>query len=139
VLQDLTQLGQYAIVHNTAVFRTIKSHIPGPYTFILQATKEVPRRLRQPKRKTIGLRVPEHPITQGILASLGAPLMSVTLIMPNETTPLTDPEVIYDRLKGQVALIVDGGYGDEQPTTIVDLTKDEPTIIREGKGDTTSF
>jgi tRNA threonylcarbamoyl adenosine modification protein (Sua5/YciO/YrdC/YwlC family) len=131
--KDLSELANFAHVDNP-VFRLLKAYTPGPYTFILPATSEVPRRLVHPKRKTIGLRVPDHPIAHALLESLGGPIMSVTLIMPGDDTPLADPEEIYNRLKGQVELIIDGGSCGVSPTTVIDLTEGVPILVRKGKG-----
>ena len=133
VCRDLSEIALYAKVDNTA-YRLIKNHTPGPYTFILQATKEVPRRLQNPKRKTIGLRVPENPIAMALLEALGEPLMSSTLILPGEDMPLTDPYDIRDTLEHSLDLIIDGGYCGFEPTTVVDLTGDVPEVLREGLG-----
>lgn len=135
VCRDLSDLAVYARFGNRE-FRLLKTLTPGPYTVILNATREVPRRLQHPKRKTIGLRVPDHPIAQALLDALGEPLMSVTLILPNDELPLTDPEEIKERLDDQVDVIVDGGNGGCEPTSVVDMTGDEPRVIRQGKGDT---
>ena len=135
--RDLSELGTYARVDNHA-FRLIKAHTPGAYTFILQATREVPKRLMHPKRQTIGLRIPDNPITLELLAALGEPMMSVTLIMPDETEPLNDAEEIRDRLQKQVDLVIDGGACPLQPTSVVDLV-DQPIILREGAGDIAAF
>lgn len=134
VCRDLSEIGLYAKVDNRA-FRLMKNLTPGPYTFILKASHEVPRRLQNPKRKTIGVRVPNHPIAQAILESLGEPIMSSTLIMPNQATPETDPEAIYALLKAQTDLVIDGGNCGFEPTTVVDLMGDTPQILRAGKGD----
>jgi tRNA threonylcarbamoyl adenosine modification protein (Sua5/YciO/YrdC/YwlC family) len=133
VCRDLSEIGIYAKVDNSA-FRLMKNLTPGPYTFILKATHEVPRRLQNPKRKTIGVRVPDHPIAQAILALLGDPIMSSTLIMPNKEMPETDPEDIAELLETQVDLVIDGGHCGFEPTTVVDLMGDTPQILREGKG-----
>lgn len=138
VCRDLSEIGTYAKVGNTA-FRTLKSATPGPYTFILMATREVPRRLQNPKRKTIGLRVPDNIIAQTLLEALGEPLMSTTLIMPGKTMPETEPEDIRDLLEKQVDLIIDGGHCGFEPTTMIDFTSDEPKLLREGKGRTDIF
>ncbi len=130
---DLSALGTYAKVDNTQ-FRLLKAATPGSYTFILQATKEVPRRTLHPKRNTIGLRVPDNTIAQAILAELDEPLLSSTLMLPNEEEPLTDPYEIQDRLSHQVDLIIDGGWCGTEPTTVVDMT-DGISLIRAGKGD----
>lgn len=134
VCQDLSELATYARVGN-AEFRILKNKTPGPYTFILPATREVPRRLQHPRRKTIGLRVPDHPITRALLDALGEPLMSVTLIMPGEALPLTDPYEIRERLGSQVDVIIDGGVCRSEPTTVIDMTGDSPEVVRHGQGD----
>ncbi len=132
--QDLSELATYARVSNQA-FRLLKALTPGPYTFILSASREVPRRLQHPRRKTIGLRVPDHPVAQALLESLGEPMLSVTLILPGEDLPLTDPEEIRERLGRQVDVIIDGGACGPEPTTVIDLTGESPELVREGKGD----
>ena len=124
----------YARVDNSA-FRMLKSLTPGPYTFILPASREVPRRLQNPRRKTIGLRVPRHPITQSLLESLGEPLMSSTLLLPGDELPLTDSREIVERLDSQVDLVIDGGYCGLEPTTVLDLTGETPNVLRHGRGD----
>jgi len=133
VCRDLSEIGTYAKVDNTA-FRLMKSITPGPYTFILKATHEVPRRLQNPKRKTIGLRVPDHAIVQSILEVLGEPIMSSTLIMPGKNVPETEPEIITELLAKQVELIIDGGNCGLEPTTVVDMMTEPPDILRHGKG-----
>ncbi len=133
VCSDLAEIATYAKVENGA-FRLIKSLTPGAYTFILKATHEVPRRLQNPKRKTIGLRVPDHPIAQAILESLAEPLMSSTIIMPGKEMPETDPNIINDLLSKHVDLIIDGGHCGIEPTTIVDMITEPPQIMRQGKG-----
>jgi tRNA threonylcarbamoyl adenosine modification protein (Sua5/YciO/YrdC/YwlC family) len=138
VCRDLSEIATYARVDNS-VYRLLKHHTPGPYTFILRATTEVPRRLMQSKRRTIGLRVPENAVTQALLSDLGEPLMSVTLIMPGETLPLIDPYEIRELLEHQVDLVIDGGYCGMEATTVVDLADDEPMVLRAGKGDPTPF
>jgi len=138
VCHDLSEIGTYAKVDNT-VFRLMKSLTPGPYTFILKATHEVPRRLQNPKRKTIGLRVPDHAIAKAILEVLGEPIMSSTLIMPDKDIPETDPESIRKLLGQQIDLIIDGGNCGFEPTTIVDMMTEPPQIIRQGKGDVELF
>lgn len=135
---DLSQMGLFAKI-DTSTFRLLKAHIPGPYTFILNATREVPRLLMHEKRRTIGLRVPSNPIVLALLAELGEPLMSVSLILPPEEEPMTDPYEIRQALEHHVDLIIDGGYGDLKASTIIDLTGDEPALIREGCGDPTPF
>lgn len=138
VCHDLSQLATYARVDNPT-FRLLKSHTPGAYTFILEATKEVPRRLLQPKRKTIGLRVPDYPITQALLAALNEPLMSVTLMLPGQQTPLSDNEEIISYFNRDVELIIDGGYCSGEATSVIDLTQNPPQVIRAGKGDLSDF
>jgi len=138
VCRDLSELATYAKVDNTA-YRLIKSLTPGPYTFILVATREVPRRLQNPKRKTIGLRVPDNRVAQALLETLGEPLMSSTLILPGDDMPLTDPYDIRDTLEHSLDLIIDGGYCGFEPTTVVDLTGDAPVVLREGLGDVSVF
>ncbi|HHH48916.1 MAG TPA: threonylcarbamoyl-AMP synthase [Gammaproteobacteria bacterium] len=138
VCRDLSELATYAKVDNTA-YRLIKSLTPGPYTFILAATREVPRRLQNPKRKTIGLRVPDNRIAQALLETLGEPLMSSTLILPGDDLPLTDPYDIRDTLEHSLDLVIDGGYCGFEPTTVVDLTGDAPVVLREGLGDVSVF
>jgi len=136
--RDLSELALYAKVDNQ-LYRSLKAHTPGPYTFILEATSEVPRRLMHPKRKTIGLRVPGNPIALALLEDLGEPIMSVTLIMPGDEYPLTDPYDIRDMLEHHVDLIVEGGYCGLEPTTIVDLSGDAPVILRQGMGQFEDF
>lgn len=131
--RDLSELASYAKVDNQ-MFRLLKNHTPGPYTFIMPATSEVPRRLAHAKRKTIGLRVPENPIALALIEALGEPLMSCSLIMPGEDQPLTDPYDIRDTLEHQVELVIDGGFCGLEATTVVDLTGDEPELIRQGCG-----
>ncbi len=138
VCHDLSEIGTYAKVDNTA-FRLMKSLTPGPYTFILKATHEVPRRLQNPKRKTIGLRVPDHAIAKAILEVLGEPIMSSTLIMPNKNRPETDPETMRELLGKQVDLIIDGGNCGFDPTTVVDMMIEPPQILRQGKGSVDAF
>lgn len=133
VCRDLTDIATYAQVDNSA-YRMIKSLTPGPYTFILKATREVPRRLLNPKRKTIGLRVPDNNIAQDLLGELGEPIMSSTLILPGEDIPLIDPYDMRDQLEHAVDLIIDGGYCDLDPTTVVHLEEDVPFVTRVGKG-----
>lgn len=132
--RDLKNLGEYAKVGNSQ-FRYLKTHIPGPFTFILPATKEVPRRLQNPKRKTIGLRVSPNRIVQALLEYLPAPLMSVSLILPGEEMVMTDAWSIQDEIGHALDLIVDGGYSGHEPTTVIDLTDEEPVILRQGQGE----
>ena len=133
VCRDLSEIANYAKVDNVA-YRLIKSLTPGPYTFILKATHEVPRRLQNPKRKTIGLRVPDHAIVQALIEMLGEPLMSSTLMLPGNEVPLNDPQEIQNLLKNQVDLIIDGGNCGLEPTTVIDLVEGTPQIVRQGKG-----
>lgn len=132
--RDLSELASYARVDNRQ-FRLIKQATPGPFTFILEATKEVPRRLSHPQRKTIGLRVPEHSVLQALLELHGAPLIATTLILPGEDLPLNDPETIRERLEHQVGAVIDAGACALEPTTVVDMSTDEPAVIRLGQGD----
>ena len=132
--RDLSELANYARVDNRQ-FRAIKQATPGPFTFILEATKEVPRRLSHPQRKTIGLRVPEHKVLQELLSLHGAPLLAATLIMPGEALPLNDPEEIRKRLEHQVGAVIDAGACSLEPTTVIDITGDEPEVLRLGQGD----
>lgn len=138
VCSDLSSLAVYAKVHNSA-YRILKAYTPGPYTFILKATPEVPRRLMHPKKKTIGLRVPQHPIAQSILAALGEPLMSTSLILPEAETALFDPYQMRLKIGKLVDLIVDGGACGLEPTTMVDLVEGVPQVVRVGKGDPEPF
>lgn len=131
--RDLSELSQHAQVDNRQ-YRFLKEWTPGAYTFILPATKEVPRRLLHPSRKTVGLRVPDSAIVQGLLGELGQPVLCTTLIMPGEGEPMTDPDEIEDRLSRQVELLIDGGAGRHQPTTVVDMTGGEPLVTRLGLG-----
>jgi tRNA threonylcarbamoyl adenosine modification protein (Sua5/YciO/YrdC/YwlC family) len=136
--RDLSEVSQYARVGN-ADYRFLKANTPGPYTFILPATREVPRRLQHPKRKTIGLRVPENTITLALLAELNEPLMSSTLILPGEDLPMSDPEEIRERLEHEVELVVDGGFCGLEPTTVLELEDGRATVVRVGKGESTQF
>ncbi|WP_371377127.1 L-threonylcarbamoyladenylate synthase [Thalassotalea aquiviva] len=136
--QDLSELSVYARVDNTN-FRLLKNNTPGPYTFIFKGTKEVPKRLLNPKRNTIGIRIPNNKIAMDLLQALGEPLMSTTLILPDQEHAEHDPEQIRDMLEKQVDLILNGGYLGEKPTTVIDLSEDFPTIIRVGEGDPTPF
>jgi len=133
VCRDLSEIAKYARV-DTPVFRLLKAHTPGPFTFLLPATRETPKRLQHPKRRTIGIRVPEHPVPHLLLAELGEPLMSSTLLLPGEETPLTDADQIRDRLDGVLDAILDGGHCGIDPTTVVDLAVSPPVILRQGKG-----
>lgn len=132
--RDLSELASYARVDNRQ-YRLLKLGTPGPFTFILEATKEVPRRLSHPSRRTIGLRVPDHAVTQSLLELLGQPLLATTLIAPGESDALNDPQEIRERFERQVQAVVDAGACPMQPTTVVDLTGDVPALIRQGRGD----
>lgn len=138
VCRDLSELGLYAKV-DTGLFRLLKAHTPGPYTFILNATREVPRMLLHPKRRTIGLRVPACPIALALLEELGEPLMSVSLILPGETEPLNDPYEMRDQLEHSVDLIIDGGFGGGEASTVIALTDEDPVVVRVGCGDPEPF
>ena len=138
VCRDLSELGRYAQVDNNQ-FRLLKAHTPGPYTFLLRGTREVPRRLLHKKHDTIGLRVPGHPIARALLAALGEPILSSTLLLYGEDVPLTEPWEIRERLDRQVDLVIDGGACGLTPTTVVDLTSDAPVVLRYGKGDASAF
>lgn len=138
VCRDLSEVALYARLSNSD-YRILRAHTPGPYTFILPATREVPRRLQHPRRKTIGLRVPDHAIAQALLAELREPLMSSTLILPGEVLPLNDPEAIRTRLEHQVDLVIDGGNCGFEPTTVVVLEDGVTAIARRGRGDTRDF
>ena len=136
--RDLSELATYARVDNAA-YRLLRNNTPGPYTFILPASREVPRRLQHPKRKTIGLRVPDNEIARALLTELDEPLMSVTLMMPGDDYPLVDPHEIRERLEHEVALVIDGGFCGMGATTVIDLSGDAPTLRRTGKGDPAPF
>jgi tRNA threonylcarbamoyl adenosine modification protein (Sua5/YciO/YrdC/YwlC family) len=136
--RDLSEISRYARVDNTK-FRLLKNNTPGSYTFILEATKEVPKRLQHPKRSTIGMRIPDHQVALALLAELGEPLLSTTLILPDEEGPLNDAEQIRDLLEKQVDLVIDGGAVGVDFTTVIDLTGDVPVLLRRGKGDVAHF
>lgn len=138
VCQDLSSIATYARLHNSA-YRLIKAYTPGPYTYVLRATPEVPRRLMHPKKKTIGIRLPDNIVAQAILAELAEPVMSTSLILPNEDQPLHDPFEMRSRLNNQVDLIVDAGFCGLEATTVIDLVEGVPVIIRQGKGDSKPF
>lgn len=133
ICQDLSELAQYAQVDNRQ-YRFLREWTPGAYTFILPATREVPRRLWHPSRRTVGLRVPDSPTVLGLIAALGQPLLASSLIPPGEDEPMTDPDDIDDRFGSQIDLIVDGESGRFEPTTVIDMTGDEPVVVREGRG-----
>ena len=132
--RDLSELASYARVDNRQ-YRLMKHATPGPFTFILEATKEVPRRVSHPSRRTIGLRVPEHPVTGALLDLLGQPLLATTLIPPGESEPMNDPTLIRERFEKSVQAIVDAGACPMQPTTVIDLSGDAPVVVRLGRGD----
>jgi tRNA threonylcarbamoyl adenosine modification protein (Sua5/YciO/YrdC/YwlC family) len=136
--RDLSEIGAYARVDNRQ-FRMLKAATPGPFTVILEATREVPRRLSHPSRKTIGLRVPENPIAHALLAELNQALLGTTLILPGDEEILNDAEAIRDRLDKQIDLIIDGGACAMEPTTVIDLTSDVPVLMRQGRGDAAVF
>lgn len=136
--RDLSEIAQYARVDN-AQYRLLKATTPGSYTFILEGTKELPRRVLHPKRKTIGLRVPDHPVALALLAELGEPLMTATLTLPGDEAPLTEGWEIQDRLDGRLELILDGGHCGTEPTTVIDLTGGAPALVRAGRGDLSPF
>jgi tRNA threonylcarbamoyl adenosine modification protein (Sua5/YciO/YrdC/YwlC family) len=136
--RDLSQIAAYAIVDN-AQFRTLKRATPGSYTFILRATREVPRRLLHPRRKTIGVRVPEHAVAQALLTELGEPMLSATLMLPQATEALADAPAIRAALEHDLDLIIDGGACGTEPTTVIDLTTDEPLVVRKGRGEIERF
>ena len=138
VCRDLSELSLYARVDND-MYRLLKRFTPGPYTFILGATREVPRRLQHAKKKTIGLRVPDYPIVDALLAELDEPIMSSTLILPGERLPMNDAEEIREKLEHEIDMVIDGGPCDLEPTTVVDLIAGVPRVLRSGKGDTSAF
>jgi len=138
VCRDLSEISTYAFIDNQT-FRLLKANTPGAYTFILDATHEVPRRLQHPKRKTIGIRIPENKIVQALLSELGEPIMSVTLILPGQNLPISDPDTIEEGLANQVDLIIDGGPCGLEPTTVIEFTDQNPIIARAGKGDSKPF
>ncbi|MFI7589388.1 L-threonylcarbamoyladenylate synthase [Spongisporangium articulatum] len=138
VCSDFAQLGQFVIVSN-AVFRAIKASTPGSYTFILPATKEVPKQLLHPKKNTVGVRIPDHTVTQALIAALGEPLLSSTLLLPGHEEPLTQGWEIKEELDNQVDAVLDSGDCGVEPTTVVDLSGDEPVVVRVGAGDPSRF
>jgi tRNA threonylcarbamoyl adenosine modification protein (Sua5/YciO/YrdC/YwlC family) len=134
VCRDLSEIATYAKVDNTA-YRLLRALTPGPYTFILQATREVPKRLQHAKRRTIGIRVPDHPIVHALLDELNQPIMSATLTLPGDDLPLTEAEDIRERLEHQLDLVIDGGHCGLQPTTVIEMVEEVPHVIRVGQGD----
>lgn len=138
VCRDFAQLGQFVHISN-AVFRAVKAATPGPYTFILPATAEVPRRLQHPKKKTVGIRIPEHPVTRDLVSELGEPLLSSTLLLPDEEEPMVEGWQIRERLGRELDAIVDSGRQGTEPSTVVDFSTDEPEVVRRGAGDPSRF
>ena len=138
VCRDLSEIAKYARVDNTQ-YRTLKAFTPGPYTFLFEATREVPKRLQNPKRRTIGIRVPDNAIVRTLLAELGEPIMSSTLLLPGDTEPMTDPHEIKERLEPQVDLGIDGGHCGFEPSSVIDLSGPAPVVVRRGKGDVSAF
>jgi tRNA threonylcarbamoyl adenosine modification protein (Sua5/YciO/YrdC/YwlC family) len=136
--RDLSDISTYARVDHWE-YRLLRAHTPGPYTFILRATHETPKRLQDPKRRSIGIRVPDHRIAQSLLEELGEPLMSSTLLLPGDPIPLTEPELIRERLEKLVDAVVDGGACGVEPTSVIDLSRGELAILRRGKGDVSAF
>ncbi|NCN23097.1 MAG: threonylcarbamoyl-AMP synthase [Gallionella sp.] len=136
--RDLSEISTYARVNN-AQFRLLKANTPGSYTFVLEATREVPKRLQHPKRSTIGIRVPDHPVALALLEELGEPMSSSTLILPDEVWPLNDAEVIRELLEKKVDAVIDGGAAGADFTTVIDLTGETPVLIRQGRGDIAPF
>jgi len=138
VCRDLAEVGKYALVDNWQ-YRLLRAHTPGPYTFLLKASKETPRRLKHERSGTIGLRVPDHPVTALLLGELGEPVMSSTLMLPGEDLPRTDAQEIYERLEHSVDLVLDGGNCGLVPTSVIDLSSDRALVVREGRGDVSPF
>jgi tRNA threonylcarbamoyl adenosine modification protein (Sua5/YciO/YrdC/YwlC family) len=138
LVRDLSEIAHFARVDN-AQYRLLKAAMPGPYTVILEATREVPRRLSHPSRKTIGVRVPENRILLGLIEELGEPLIGTTLQLPGDDHMLSDPDEVLERLGKQIELVIDGGAGTLEPTTVVDLTGPTPELVREGRGDPAAF
>jgi len=138
VCRDLADVGRYAVVENWQ-YRLLRTHTPGPYTFLLKASRETPRRLKHERRGTIGLRVPDHPVTQMLLTELGEPVMSSTLLLPGEELPRTDAKEIYDLLEQKVDLVLDGGNCGLVPTSVIDLSTGHAEVVRVGRGDVTPF
>ena len=138
VCRDLADVGKYAVVENWQ-YRLLRSHTPGPYTFLLKASRETPRRLKHERRGTIGLRVPDHPVTQMLLTELGEPVMSSTLLLPGEELPRTDAKDIYELLEQKVDMVLDGGNCGLVPTSVIDLSAGQAEVVRVGRGDVTPF
>jgi tRNA threonylcarbamoyl adenosine modification protein (Sua5/YciO/YrdC/YwlC family) len=138
VCRDLAEVGKYAIVENWQ-YRLLRANTPGAYTFLLRASRETPRRLKHERSGTIGLRVPDHPVTAMLLAELGEPVMSSTLLLPGDELPLTDAQEIYERLGRSVDLVLDGGNCGLTPTSVIDLSSDRAQVVRVGRGDVSPF
>ncbi len=138
VCRDLTEVGHYALVDNWQ-YRLLRAHTPGPYTFLLKASKETPRRLKHERSGTIGLRVPDHPVTAMLLKELGEPVMSSTLLLPGDELPMTDAKEIYAQLEHEVDMVLDGGNCGLVPTSVIDLSTDQAVVVRVGRGDVTPF
>jgi tRNA threonylcarbamoyl adenosine modification protein (Sua5/YciO/YrdC/YwlC family) len=138
VCRDLSEISRYARVDNSQ-YRTLKAFTPGPYTFVLEATREVPKRLQNPRRRTIGIRVPDNAIVRELLAELGEPIMSSTLLLPGDEQPITDPQEIKLRLDHEIDFVIDGGPSGLEPSSVVDLSGAAPVIVRRGKGDVSAF
>ena len=138
VCRDLSEIARYARVDNSQ-YRTLKAFTPGPYTFVLEATREVPKRLQNPRRRTIGIRVPDNAIVRELLAELGEPIMSSTLLLPGDEQPITDAQEIKHRLDHEIDVVIDGGPGGLEPSSVIDLSGAGPVIVRRGKGDVSAF
>ena len=138
VCRDLSEIAVYARVDNAA-YRILRSLTPGPYTFILRATNEVPKRLQDPRRRSIGIRVPDNAVVSALLEAVGGPVMSSTLIFPDDELPLADPDEIYERLRGRVDVVIDAGACGIEPTTVLDLSTGAIEVVRQGKGDIRGF
>jgi tRNA threonylcarbamoyl adenosine modification protein (Sua5/YciO/YrdC/YwlC family) len=138
VCKDLAEVGKYAVVDNSQ-YRLLRAHTPGPYTFLLKASRETPRRLKHERRGTIGLRVPDHPVTSLLLSELGEPVMSSTLLLPGEELPRTDAKEIYEKLEHSVDMVLDGGNCGLIPTSVIDLSGDRLAVVRVGRGDVSPF
>ncbi len=138
VCKDLAEVGRYAVIDNSQ-YRLLRAHTPGPYTFLLKASRETPRRLKHERRGTIGLRVPDHPVTALLLTELGEPVMSSTLLMPGDDLPLTDAQEIHERLGRSVDMVLDGGNCGLTPTSVIDLSGDRAVVVRAGRGDVSPF
>jgi tRNA threonylcarbamoyl adenosine modification protein (Sua5/YciO/YrdC/YwlC family) len=136
--RDLSEIANYARVDNTQ-YRLLKATTPGTYTFILEATRELPRRVLHPKRKTIGLRIPDHPVVAALLSELGEPILTSTLLLPGDDLPLTDPDEILERLGKQVDLVIEAGFCGPEATSVIDLTSGAPVLVRAGRGDLAPF